>query len=297
MIHVRLILSVTLALGLGPALAFAQKNGDFVSAGAENGASAHEMADFVSAGAENDASAHEMADSVSAGAGQVVLPGEEFRWRQMIAPTVLFAGGVTGVYSQWYKDKINAPVRAYAQELSGGQRLRFDNWIQYAPVVSYVGLGFGVHSEHDFVERICITATAYAAQGLLTNALKYSIREPRPDSDAHNSFPSGHTATAFMGAELVRKEYGGWWGAGAYAVATTTALMRLYNDRHWTNDLLGGAAIGILSADVGFWLMPLERKLFRLDRSRRGGPGPGAGSGMALAVLPTPYGISVACVF
>ena len=107
MIHVRLILSVTLALGLGPALAFAQKNGD-----------------FVSAGAEYDASAHEMADSVSAGAGQVVLPGEEFRWRQMIAPTVLFAGGVTGVYSQWYKDKINAPVRAYAQDegasLAGG---------------------------------------------------------------------------------------------------------------------------------------------------------------------------------
>ena len=269
MIHVRLILSVTLALGLGPALAFAQKNGD-----------------FVSAGAENDASAHEMADSVSAGAGQVVLPGEEFRWRQLIAPTVMLAGGVTGVYSQWYKDKINAPVRAYAQELSGGQRLRFDNWIQYAPVVSYVGLGFGVHSEHDFVERICITATAYAAQGLLTNALKYSIREPRPDSDAHNSFPSGHTATAFMGAEMVRKEYGPWWGAGAYAVATTTALMRLYNDRHWTNDLLGGAAIGILSADIGFWLLPLERRLFGLDRS-----------GKAVAVLPTPYGLSLACVF
>ncbi len=292
MIHARLILSVTLALGLGPALAFAQKNGDFVSAGAENGASAHETVGFMSPGAEYDASAHETADSVSAGAGQVVLPGEEFRWRQMIAPTVLFAGGVTGVYSQWYKDKVNAPVRAYAQELSGGQRLRFDNWIQYAPVVSYVGLGFGVQSEHDFVERICITATAYAAQGILTNALKYSIREPRPDSDAHNSFPSGHTATAFMGAEMVRKEYGGWWGAGAYAVATTTALMRLYNDRHWTNDLFGGAAIGILSADIGFWLLPLERKLFRLD-----GSGKGAGSGKAIAVLPTPYGISVACVF
>ncbi len=275
MIHARLILSVTLALGLGPALAFAQKNDDFVSAGAENDASAHETADFV-----------------SAGAGQVVLPGEEFRWQQLIAPTVLLTGGITGVYSQWYKDKINTPVRAYAQELSGGQRLRFDNWIQYAPVVSYVGLGFGVHSEHDFVERICITATAYATQGLLTNALKYSIREPRPDSDAHNSFPSGHTATAFMGAEMVRKEYGPWWGAGAYAVATTTALMRLYNDRHWTNDLLGGAAIGILSADIGFWLMPLERKLFRLN-----GSGKGAGSGKAIAVLPTPYGISVACVF
>lgn len=281
MIHARLILSVTLALGLGPALAFAQKNDD-----------------FVSAGAENDASAHETADSVSAGAGQVVLPGEEFRWQQLIAPTVLLTGGITGVYSQWYKDKINAPVRAYAQELSGGQRLRFDDYIQYIPSATFLGLGFALPSEHDFIERVCVTATSYAAMGVLVNTAKYTIREPRPDRpEARNAFPSGHTATAFMGAELVRREYGGWWGAGAYAIATTTALMRIYNDRHWTSDVLGGAAIGILSADIGFWLLPLERKLFRLDGSRRGGPGPGAGSGKAFAVLPTPYGISVACVF
>lgn len=281
MIHARLILSVTLALGLGPALAFAQKNDDFVSAGAENDASAHETADFV-----------------SAGAGQVVLPGEEFRWQQLIAPTVLLTGGITGVYSQWYKDKINAPVRAYAQELSGGQRLRFDDYIQYIPSATFLGLGFALPSEHDFIERVCVTATSYAAMGILVNTTKYTIREPRPDRpEARNAFPSGHTATAFMGAELVRREYGGWWGAGAYAIATTTALMRIYNDRHWTNDVLGGAAIGILSADIGFWLLPLERKMFRLDGSRRGGPGPGAGSGKAIAVLPTPYGISVACVF
>lgn len=216
----------------------------------------------------------------------LVKAGETFRARQLIAPGVLLAGGVTGVYSQWYKDKVNAPVRTFAQDLSGGQRLHFDDYIQYIPVVSFVGLGWAAPGEHDFVERVCITATAYATQGILTNALKYSIKEPRPDSDARNAFPSGHSATAFMGAELVRKEYGPWWGAGAYAVATATALMRIYNDRHWTNDLLGGAAIGILSADIGFWLLPLERRLFGLD-----------GSGKALAVLPTPYGLSLACVF
>ena len=184
-------------------------------------------------------------------------------------------------------DHVNVPARDYAMELSGGQQRHFDDWIQYLPTVAYVGLGFGARSEHGFAERLCVTATAYAAQGLMTNALKYTVREQRPDSDARNAFPSGHTATAFMGAELVRREYGPWWGAGAYAVATTTALMRLYNDRHWTNDLLGGAAIGILSADIGFWLLPLERRLFHIP----------PGSGKAFTVLPTPYGLSLACVF
>ena len=218
----------------------------------------------------------------------VLFSDERFRWQQLVVPGTLLAAGTFGALSPWYKDHVNAPVRAYAQQLSGGRQLGFDDWIQYLPVIGYVGLGFGVRSgEHGLPERLCVTATAYAAQGLMTNALKYTIREQRPDSDARNAFPSGHTATAFMGAELVRREYGPWWGAGAYAVATTTALMRLYNDRHWTNDLLGGAAIGILSADIGFWLLPLERRLFGIV----------PGSGKALTVLPTPYGVSVACVF
>ena len=251
------------------------------------------------AGANQAGFAPETPDSTAAGANKPVFapgtpkeaplaiqPCEAFHARQLIAPGVLLAGGITGVYSQWYKEKVNIPVQGFARELSGGQRLHFDDYIQYIPVVSFVGLGWAAPSEHDFVERICITATSYAAMGILTNALKYSIKEQRPDSDARNAFPSGHSATAFMGAEMIRKEYGPWWGAGAYAVATATALMRIYNDRHWTNDLLGGAAIGILSADIGFWLLPLERRLFGLDRS-----------GKAVAVLPTPYGLSLACVF
>lgn len=104
---------------------------------------------------------------------------------------------------------------------------------------------------------------------LLVNPVKYLIGEQRSDGSARNSFPSGHTATAFVGAELVRLEYGGWWGAAAYGVAVTTALMRIYNDRHWFNDLLGGAAIGIFSAQAAYWLLPAERRLFRMEEGDR----------------------------
>lgn len=244
-----------------------------------------------------------------------VSSSEQFRWQQLIAPGALLATGTFGVYNTWYREHVNAPIRSYAQQLSGGRQLHFDNYIQYIPIISFVGLGFGVPSEHDFTERFCIAATAYAAEGLLTTCAKHTFCEPRPDSDARNAFPSGHTATAFMGAELVRREYGGWWGVGAYAIATTTALMRVYNDRHWSNDLLGGAAIGILSADIGYWLLPLERRLFRLDSrgARRNGSisshsgsnsstdrrnlSSGRSSSAAIALLPTPYGLSFSCVF
>lgn len=38
--------------------------------------------------------------------------------------------------------------------------------------------------------------------------LKMSAKSERPDHSARNSFPSGHTATAFMGAQLLHNEYG-----------------------------------------------------------------------------------------
>lgn len=232
-------------------------------------------------------------------------PGEMFRAQQLIVPGALLGTGVFGVVSPWYMDKVNVPVHAFACELSGGRNLHFDDYIQYIPIAAFLGLGFAMPSGHDFIERTCITATCYATMGLLVNAAKYTIREPRPDNAARNAFPSGHTATAFMGAELLRKEYGPWWGAGAYAIATVTGLMRVYNDRHWTNDVIGGAAIGILSADIAYWLLPLERRLLsglgkdvalRSGRDTRSTRSAGR-SPATVALLPTPYGISFSCVF
>ena len=217
----------------------------------------------------------------------VLFSDERFRWRQLIVPGSLLAAGAFGTYSPWYRDHINIPVRDRMSEWTGGRQLHFDDYIQYLPGAASLGLGFVVPSEHGFAERLCITATAFATMGILANTMKYTLRAPRPDSDARNSFPSGHTCMAFTGAELIRHEYGPWWGAGAYAIATATAFMRVYNGRHWTSDVLGGAAIGILSADIGYWLLPLERRLFHIT----------PGSGKSFTVLPTSYGISVACVF
>ena len=39
--------------------------------------------------------------------------------------------------------------------------------------------------------------------------------------------------------------------------------MRLYNERHWTTDVLAGAGIGILSARVGYWLLPWTSRIFK----------------------------------
>ena len=82
--------------------------------------------------------------------------------------------------------------------------------------------------------------------------------EMRPDGTSANSWPSGHTATAFVGATLLHKEYGltrsPWWSVAGYGVATATGVMRVLNNRHWVSDVMSGAGIGILSTELGYAL-------------------------------------------
>lgn len=196
-------------------------------------------------------------------------PYTKFRPTQLILPGALIAVGSWGVCNGWFCG-IKNDIKDGMSDLRGDNYIHVDDYIQYLPTVAYVGLGsMGVKSRLRFKERLVVTATAYLAMGVMVNGVKYAVGEKRPDSSARNSFPSGHTATVFMGAELIRQEYSLGVAIGAYSVAFGTAFLRLYNERHWLNDVIAGAGIGILSARIGYWLLPLNRRLFRITpRSR-----------------------------
>lgn len=90
-----------------------------------------------------------------------------------------------------------------------------------------------------------------------TWALKKIVDKDRPDKTDSNAFPSGHCAVAFAGAHILQKEYGHispWISVGGYAVATLTAADRIHRNRHDWVDCLSGAAIGVLSTELGYWL-------------------------------------------
>lgn len=197
---------------------------------------------------------------------------EQFKATQLILPLSLVAVSSFGTWDKQAKC-VNTNIREGFQSWRGEHRMHFDDYVQYLPAASYLLLGFtGTRSRHNFKERLIVLGTSYAAMGIMTNAIKYTVREPRPGNvDERNSYPSGHTATAFMGAELVRREYGAGYGIAAYTIACGIGFMRMYNNRHWLNDVLAGAGIGILSAEIGYWLLPYTRRLFGMDRRRQGG--------------------------
>ena len=65
---------------------------------------------------------------------------------------------------------------------------------------------------------------------------------------------------------MVREEYGLGPGIGAYTIAVGVAFLRLYNGRHWFNDVVAGAGIGILSARIGYWMLPLYQRWFKWNK-------------------------------
>jgi membrane-associated phospholipid phosphatase len=73
-------------------------------------------------------------------------------------------------------------------------------------------------------------------------------------SSNRQSFPSGHTTSAFAAAAAVTAETGAWWprstwviGPLMYGGATMVGLSRMYHNMHWASDVVLGAAIGTFS--------------------------------------------------
>lgn len=188
----------------------------------------------------------------------------QFRTEQLIIPVTLIGIGIIGLESDWLKYQ-NYEIRDELQE-NIDRRLTIDDFSQYAPMAAICGLNLsGVRGWHKITGQTILFGTASLLMGATVHTLKNVSSVERPDGSSRNSFPSGHTATAFMGAELLRREY---WdvspciGIAGYAVAAGTGFFRMYNNRHWLTDVLAGAGIGILSVEVAYWLYPVITKTF-----------------------------------
>lgn len=82
---------------------------------------------------------------------------------------------------------------------------------------------------------------------IAVEGIKYVTDKDRPDGSGSNSLPSGHTADSFAAATFVQQRYGWEWAIPAYIGAAFVGYTRVESDKHYVEDVLAGAAIGILS--------------------------------------------------
>ena len=193
-----------------------------------------------------------------------------FNYKQLIIPTVLIGYGFIGLNSDQIKD-FNADVQDEITE-NIDRNFTIDDIMQYAPAATVYALNaFGDKGKNNIKDRSIILASSYLMMSVTVLALKNTTHIERPDGSSNNSFPSGHTATAFAGAEFLWQEYKDksiWYGVGGYIVATATGIFRVVNNRHWVTDVAAGAGIGILSTKIAYWIYPyLNKKVFTQNKN------------------------------
>lgn len=147
-------------------------------------------------------------------------------------------------------------VREERMEHFGTFHTSVDNYLLYVPIAAmYTMDAMGFKGKHDAWNQTALLVKSEILMNVMVFSLKNITHEQRPDGSAYNSFPSGHTAQAFLSAELLRREFGKDYpgvAIGGYVVATAVGAMRILNNRHWVSDVVAGAGFGILSVNIAY---------------------------------------------
>ena len=110
---------------------------------------------------------------------------------------------------------------------------------------------------HNWSRFITNTVASVGVAYVGKTVLKAIVKEERPDHSDNKSFPSGHAAMAFAAARSIDKEFRSesiWIPIAGYAAATAIGVERVARDRHHWYDVVAGAAVGVGSAELTWWL-------------------------------------------
>lgn len=189
--------------------------------------------------------------------------------RSVVIPSAMIAVGAFTLANKDLK-KLNLSVRKAVWENSGHQPFHIDDYTMIAPTLAVYGLNLvGIKGKHNLLDRTVLYGMSYLIGSGIVGSVKRLSDVVRPDSSNRLSFPSGHTAQAFIAAEFMRQEYkdvSPWYGVAAYAMAASTGFLRMYNNKHWLNDVIAGAGVGIISTRLSYWLYPKLKNTFFKDK-------------------------------
>ncbi len=176
--------------------------------------------------------------------------------KSMILPVSL---GVTGIIVK------ETNFREYFQEKVQRSKFRtnthIDDFIQYAPMAEmYVADICYSKTKNEVFQQSKNLVISQIFTAVIIQTLKITTHTTRPNGAAH-SFPSGHTSVAFTGATALYLEYrdiNPFIAYSGYGFSTATGLLRVTNNKHWLSDVLVGAGVGIFSAQLVWYINPLQ---------------------------------------
>ena len=118
--------------------------------------------------------------------------------------------------------------------------------------ILFLGLGMGgdlLEDSEQGAQHSLRSTDAVLTSSLISQMLKKTVREKRPDGSGHSSFPSGH-ATAAFAAAVMQSEYhpeqAPLWLTGAGLIAASRVKLH----RHYVHDVVAGSLLGAGAAEL-----------------------------------------------
>ena len=218
------------------------------------------------------------------------IPRKHLDW---IIPSSFIAYGAIGTFIPKLHIKHKAlQAKVFALSNNGPH---YEDYVQYLPLAAVYALDLTkMEAQSKPLDQTLKLGMAYANLGIVVNTIKYTSKIERPDGSSNNSFPSGHTATAFIAAEFLRQEFGKGRPAitlAGYAAACYVGTMRMMHNRHYLTDVFAGAGIGILSVQMAYWIYPKIVARLQQRNSEK------SAETMHLQSFVTPFGAGLRLVF
>jgi Membrane-associated phospholipid phosphatase len=169
--------------------------------------------------------------------------------KDLLIPASMITIGTIASQTDKYRDFIPG-IRKNAKE----RLTPFDDIAQLLTSPSLFLFDIFAKEEHHPIDQFFLMALSYGITTLPVRTIKNNYFSERPYGGNH-SFPSGHTATAFVGAHMIFKEFkntNNWIAYSGYAMASVVAGARVVNHKHWACDVIAGAGIAILSTELAY---------------------------------------------
>jgi hypothetical protein len=182
-----------------------------------------------------------------------------FPYKKLLLPSAFIVYGVLALKTDGLQDWNESVHEEFIEHPH--KPFHLDNYLQWGPAATVYALNLaGIKGKNNFRDRTIIFGMSEIMMSSVVFTVKKISHEWRPDGSDQLSFPSGHTANAFAGAEFLRLEYkdvSPWYGVAGYLMAGATGYLRMYNNKHWLGDVVAGAGVGIISTDVAYYLYPV----------------------------------------
>jgi len=178
----------------------------------------------------------------------------DIKLTSLIFPAALIGYGLTTFKNSGIPS--SQSVYDYRQKHFSNFHSNIDGFLAFAPALTAYTLQIDCYKGKNNTKDMTIIFAISNIAGMgSVYALKNIIKHERPDNSDNESFPSGHTTFAFIGADMLYQEYGDksiWFSIGGYTAASAVGLMRILNNKHYLSDVLVGAGIGILSSRLSY---------------------------------------------